>query len=72
MKYKVLWHDYEDDRSGQPIHVEANFPYEAFHKACKELDKIIGKPNQHHIEMLVDENGDYHHPDIFLNEGKSK
>ncbi|MBI5206372.1 MAG: hypothetical protein HY934_01125 [Candidatus Firestonebacteria bacterium] len=71
MKYRILWHDYEDDHSGEPIQVEASSPKEAYFKASTALDEFIGKPNMHYIEVLIDENGKPYNPDFELPDEQS-
>ena len=68
MKYTVTWHDYEDDRSGNPIEIKASSPAEAFRLAANELDRMIGKPNMHFISLLQDEMGKYYRPEDDLPE----
>lgn len=65
MKYKVIWHDREDDRTGEPIVVEAASPVEAHHVATERLSRIP-MFNPIDIECLVDEEGKHLHPDFYL------
>ena len=71
-RYEVLWHDCEDDRSGTPFEVEATNPKEAYFKAEDHIKSLSPYLRDHYwaldIECLLDEQGKYHHPDIFLKE----
>ncbi len=70
MKYEVLWHDCEDDRSGTPFKIEGSNPREAYFKAEEHIKSLSPYLRAHYfcldIECLIDEQGEYHNPDIFL------
>ncbi|HLD49449.1 MAG TPA: hypothetical protein VJB11_03725 [archaeon] len=68
MKYEVLWHDWEDERSGIPIEVEGDNVVEAYHKAVKELKEYAKHFSPYDISCLIDEIGKHHYPDFFLKE----
>ncbi|GEM_PF-5451399 len=76
MKYKVLWHDCEDDRSGTPFTVEAPNPREAYSQAEDYIKSLSPYLRKHYwgldIECLVDEQGKYHNPDFFLGDRDEK
>jgi hypothetical protein len=73
MRYKVIWHDAEDDRTGSPFFVEAGSPSDAYWLAVKEIKswKVKGFI-PYDIECLVDENDQYLHPDFFLGEKREE
>ena len=48
MKYSIIWHDAEDDRTGKSFEVEGADPKEAFYKA-KEYIKGISESGGSHI-----------------------
>lgn len=60
MRYRVLWDDTQDGRSGEPFEVEADTPEAAYSLACGRVsqDGMYGMI----IEYLVDEEGRYHCP----------
>ena len=66
MKYKVHWHDTEDERSGVPIEVEADSLKAAYWAASDELTRIAPQFRSFDIELVVDESGMVHNPDHFL------
>lgn len=66
MKYRVIWHDREDERSGAPIEVEAASPIEAHHLAMEKLKSIAHMFEPVDIECLVDQGGKYLHPQFYL------
>lgn len=74
MKYEIIWHDCQDDRSGNPFTVEADSLREAYFKACNEIKSWSDylKENFHGIDLeyLIDEDGKYHDPDYFLGDDK--
>lgn len=74
MRYRIIWHDAEDDRTGSPFSVEADSPSDAFWLAVAEIEswKVKGSIPSYDIECLVDENDQYHHPDFFLAEEKKE
>jgi hypothetical protein len=67
MKYKVIWYDREDDR-GAEIMVEAASPVEAHHVATQRLSGIAHMFSPIDIECLVDEDGQFLHPEFYLTE----
>jgi len=75
-KYRVIWHDAEDDRTGESFEVEGKTPTEAYCKAEDCIKSLSTYLAEHYweldIECLIDENGKYLHPDFFLKEDKSK
>ncbi len=75
MKYKIIWHDCEDDRTGSEFSVEAPNPTDAYFKAIETIKGYSQYLNDHFcgidLECLVDEDGKFLHPDIFLNKKKS-
>ena len=66
MKYKVIWYDREDDRSGEPILVEAASPSEAHRRATERLSSIAHMFLPIDIEGLVDEHGKSLSPEFYL------
>ncbi len=70
MKYRVIWHDCEDDRTGTGFEVEAPNPSEAYFKAIDTIKGFSQYLQEHFcsidLECLVDQNGEFLHPDIFL------
>jgi len=74
MEYKVIWHDCEDERTGDSFEVEAQNPKEAYFKAIDTIKAFSPYLKEHFcpidLECLLDKNGEYHHPDFFL--GKEK
>ena len=72
MKYTVHWHDCEDERSGNPIDVEAQTPVEAYHAGMDAIRSLSPYLQEHFcgidIEYLADEAGKHHHPDLFLSD----
>lgn len=70
MKYRVIWHDCEDDRTGPEFEVEAEDPSTAYFKATDYIQNLSDYLRDHFccidLECLVDENGRYHNPDFFL------
>ncbi len=72
MKYRVTWHDCEDDRTGASFEIEGSNPSEAYFKAEDYIRSLSPYLQRHHcgidIECLVDEQGKYHLPDFFLKE----
>ncbi len=72
MKYRVLWHDAEDDRSGAPFEIEGQTPSEAYFKAEEYIKELSPKLAERYwrldIECLIDESGKHLYPDFFLNE----
>jgi len=74
MKYKVIWHDCEDDRTGTDFEVGASNPSEAYFKAIDTIEGFSPYLRKHFcpidLECLVDEKGKYHCPDIFLENDK--
>lgn len=66
-KYQVIWHDAGDDRTGSEFSVEASNPKDAYFAALKIIRGYgIERFHPIDIECLVDENGEFHHPDFFL------
>ena len=74
MKYRVIWHDCEDDRIGTSFEVDANTPKEGYYKAIKIIKSYSEYLDGHFcgtdLECLVDENSEYHHPRFFLEDKK--
>ncbi len=71
MRYKVIWHDVEDEHTGRPIYVYADLPSSAYCKAIAEIEGYEVKSFIHYdIECLIDEEGNYLNPDNFLDEEK--
>jgi len=74
MKYKVIWHDCEDNRTGTSFEIEANNPKDAYFQAEDYIKSLSTYLRDHFygidIECLVDENKKYHHLDLFLKEKK--
>lgn len=68
MKYRVIWDDWEDGRTGESLEVNACSPKEAYFIAVKELQSFARRFQPCDIECLVDEHGNYHRPEIFLKE----
>ena len=66
MKYIVYWQDKEADRYGTPPIIEAGSPVEAYAAATEQLSAAIPSFAAGHIEMLMDERGKQHNPDVFL------
>jgi hypothetical protein len=76
MRYSVVWHDCEDDRTGSEFMVEANSPTDAYFMAGDEIRSYSDYLTQHFcgidIEALIDESGKFLYPDYFLEEDKQK
>lgn len=70
MKYTIIWHDCEDDRSGEPFTVEAASLSDAYHKGIDEIKSWSDYLREHFVnidlEYVVDAEGKYHNPDYFL------
>jgi len=70
MKYTVIWHDCEDDRTGSEFEVEAEEPSTAYFKAIDYIKSQSDYLKDHFccidLECLIDESGKSHYPDIFL------
>lgn len=72
MRYKVIWHDAEDERSGSPFYVIADSPSSAYFMAVDEIEGYGVKGFIHYdIECLMDEEGNYLNPNNFLGEDKA-
>ena len=69
MEYKILWHDCEDDRSGEPIKVTADNPKDAYYKAIEKIKGLSAYLAEHFvltdIEHVIDEKGNRFNPDLF-------
>jgi len=73
MKYRVIWHDAEDDRTGSPFTVKADSPSKAYFLAQNKIKSWGVKGFVcTDIEALLDETGRYHHPDVFLGSGSAE
>jgi hypothetical protein len=76
MRYEIIWHDCEDDRSGEPFTVEAGSLQEAYRSAVEEIKGFSEYLRDHFVcidlEAIVDENGRLHNPDYFLGGGKNE
>ena len=72
MKYRVIWHDCEDERTGEPFEIEGNNLKDAYYNAVSHIKGISDCLKEHFcpidLECLVDEKGKYHSPDLFLND----
>jgi len=68
MKFTIIWHDAEDDQSGEPFEVEANFPKAAYEIADKRLRETVSRYVANDIECLKDGDGNYYYPQLFLKE----
>jgi hypothetical protein len=68
MKFTIIWHDAEDDQSGEPFEVEADFPEAAYEIADKCLREIAPRYVANDIECLKDIDGNYYYPQFFLKE----
>ncbi len=71
-KFKVYWHDADDDRSGAPFFVEASSPCEACLIADNQIRITVKRYVPTDIELLEDEEGVRHNPDILLDEMHGK
>lgn len=71
-----MWHDCEDERSGADFKVEASDPSEAYFKAIKIIKEYSQYLAEHFcsidLEGLVDESGEFLHPDFFLKEDSAR
>ena len=76
MKYRVIWHDAEDDRTGDSFEVDGTNLKEAYYQAEEHIKGISENLRARYwgldIECLVDEQGNYHNPDFFLDGEKVK
>lgn len=72
MKYQILWHDCEDNRTGTPFEVQGSNINEAYFKAENHIKNLSPYLREHYcgvdIEFLIDEQGKLHDPEIFLEE----
>lgn len=72
MKYRVVWTDCEDERTGTAFEVEASDPRDAYHLAEEHIRGLSLYLRDHFcgldLECLVDADGVYHQPDLFLKE----
>lgn len=66
-RYKVLWEDFEDCRSGDPFYVEATSLREAHTEAVEYIWRLSYK-HIGAVEALVDEDGKIHLPQFYLYE----
>ncbi len=70
IEYEVIWHDCQDDRTGNPFKVKASNPVDAYSMAEEKIKGYSTYLRDHFspidIECLVDGEGNYHRPDIFL------
>jgi len=70
MKYRVLWHDCEDDRSGTTFEVEGSNPEEAYFQAVDYIKSMSNYLRNNFcgidIECLIDEHEKHHYSDFFL------
>lgn len=70
MKYKILWHDCEDERGGTSFEIESKDPSSAYFLAADYIKSLSAYLKDYFsgfdIECLVDETGKYHYPNVFL------
>mgnify|MGYP001598670954 CR=1 FL=1 len=76
MKYRVIWHDAEDDCTGTSFEVEDDDIKKAYYKAEEHIKGISETLRVRYwgldIECLIDEKGNHHNPDFFLDDEKVK
>ena len=76
MKYRVIWHDAEDDCTGTSFEVEDGDIKKAYRKAEEHIKGISEGLRARYwgldIECLIDEEGNHHDPDFFLDDEKVK
>jgi 8-oxo-dGTP pyrophosphatase MutT (NUDIX family) len=63
--YRVIWHDHEDGRTGEPVEVIASTAKDAYKTAAEWLARLTKMFSVGDIEVLVDEAGKHHYPDHF-------
>jgi len=72
MKCKVIWHDAEDDCTGTSFEIEGKDLKECYHNAEDHIKGISQRLSELYwgldIECLIDEQGNYHNPDFFLDD----
>jgi len=72
MKYIVIWHDAEDDRTGDSFEVEGKNLKDAYHTAEEHIkgisERLMSLYWELDIECLIDEKGSHHNPDFFLDD----
>jgi len=70
MRYIVVWHDCEDEKTGEPFEINADSPKEGYYKAIEEIRSYSGYLREHFVgtdlECLIDENSKSYYPDLFL------
>ena len=76
MNYRVIWHDAEDDCTGTSFEVEDDDIKKAYRKAEEHIKGISETLRARYwgldIECLIDEEGNHHDPDFFLDDEKVK
>jgi hypothetical protein len=64
-RYKVIWEDFEDCRTGEPFYVEALSLQEA-HSVARDYIWQMSRKHIGAVDALVDEDATMHYPDIYL------